>query len=152
MSFPYDLLLLLFNHPYIFQVKKEPVDPLDPKVCWPIKYLLWLFSLDSFWYGYCPWVLPLSIFGFFFCALIRKQTLFSLMEEFYNEAILQNASLFLYHRWSGWEGFSWNDRSVDWNTGVTANLMKVYPNQSQLALNHCNNVNGYRSFIFAPKL
>lgn len=34
------------------------------------------------------------ILGFFFCALVRKQTLFSLMETFYNEAISQNPSPF----------------------------------------------------------
>lgn len=94
IPFPSDLLLLFFNHAYIFQVRKEPVEPLDPKVCWSIKYLFWISSLDSFGYGYCPWVLTLSFFGFFFCVLVRKQTLLSLMGTFYNEMISQNPSLF----------------------------------------------------------
>ena len=94
IPFSSDLLLVFFSHPYIFQVRKEPLEPLDPKVCWSIRYLLWIFSLGSFRYEYCPWVLTLSFFGFFFCALVRKQTLFSLMVIFYNETILQNPSLF----------------------------------------------------------
>lgn len=84
IPFHSDLLLVFFNHPRIFQVRKELLEPLDPKVCWSVRYLLWIFSLDSFRYGYCPWVLTLSFFGFFFCALVRKQTLFSVMETFYN--------------------------------------------------------------------
>lgn len=71
---PSDLSILFFNHPWIFQVRKEPLEPLVPKVCWAIRYLLWIFSLDSFRYGYCPWILTLSFFDFFFCALVRQQT------------------------------------------------------------------------------
>lgn len=82
IPFPPGLLLLFFNHPYIFQVRKELLELLDPKVCWSIKYLLWIFSLDSFRHGYCPWVLTPSFFGFFFCLLSESRLYFLWWKHF----------------------------------------------------------------------
>lgn len=82
ISFLSDLLLLLFNHPFIFQVRKELLEPLDPKVCWSIKYFFWIFYLGSFRYEYCPWELTLPFFGLLFCAFVRKQTVFVWWKDF----------------------------------------------------------------------
>lgn len=90
-----DLLLLLFNHPFIFQVRKELLEHLDPKVCRSIKYLLWIFYLGSFRYEYFPWELTLPFFGLLFCVFVRKQTVFLWWKHFTMKQSHRILSLFV---------------------------------------------------------
>lgn len=153
MPFPHDLLLPLFNYLYLFQVKKEPVDPLDPKVCWPISYSFVVIFFRFLWI----WILSVGfilihLWLFLLCSCQKADFIFS------DGNILQWSNLTEFVPFFLPQVIRVRRVLVEWQVSGLKYWSSSQPNKNTAQpipvsfLKHYKDVTDYRNFIFAPKL